>query len=76
MLATKAKQGDEEARNKLVEHNLRLVVSIAKIYNGMGLSMSDLVQLGNEGLMRASQRYAVDKGFKFSTYALGGLNNL
>ena len=69
MLATKAKQGDEEARNKLVEHNLRLVVSIAKIYNGMGLSMSDLVQLGNEGLMRASQRYDVDKEFKFSTYA-------
>ena len=68
-LATRAKYGDEEARKKLVEHNLRLVVSIAKIYNGYGLSMSDLVQLGNEGLMRASHKYDVDKGYRFSTYA-------
>lgn len=68
-LATKAKNGDEAARNKLVEHNLRLVVSVAKIYNGYGLAMSDLVQLGNEGLMRAAQKYDVDKGYRFTTYA-------
>ena len=67
--AIKAKKGDEAARNKLVEHNLRLVVSIAKIYNGYGLSMSDLVQLGNEGLMRASHKYDVTKGYRFTTYA-------
>lgn len=68
-LATKAKYGDEAARNKLVEHNLRLVVSVAKVYNGFGLSISDLVQLGNEGLMKASQKYDVDKGYRFTTYA-------
>lgn len=68
-LATKVANGDENARNKLIEHNLRLVVSIAKIYNGYGLPMNDLVQLGNEGLMRAVYKYDVTKGYRFTTYA-------
>jgi RNA polymerase sigma factor (sigma-70 family) len=68
-LAIKIAKGDENARNKLVEHNLRLVVSIAKSLVGCGLSFGDLIQLGNEGLMTAARKFSADKGCKFSTYA-------
>jgi RNA polymerase primary sigma factor len=59
----------EEAKDELVRCNLRLVVDIAKHYNGRGLSLLDLVQEGNMGLMKAAERYQYRKGFKFSTYA-------
>ena len=68
-LALRKDAGDEEARNKLVEHNLRLVISIAKSLSGCGLSVSDLVQLGNEGLMTAARKFDANRGYKFSTYA-------
>lgn len=64
-----AKSGDTCARNKLIESNLRLVVSIAKKYVGRGIPISDLVQDGNVGLMVAVDKYDSTKGFKFSTYA-------
>ena len=68
-LATKIKDGDMAAKNKLVEHNLKLVVSIAKKYIGHGLEMSDLIDEGNIGLMKAAEKFDPEKGFKFSTYA-------
>jgi RNA polymerase primary sigma factor len=58
-----------QARNKLTQANLRLVVSIAKRYSGRGMSFSDLIQEGNLGLIRAVQKFDYNKGFKFSTYA-------
>lgn len=69
LLAKAAASGDKEAKNMLIKHNLRLVVSIAKKYTGRGLSLLDLIQEGNLGLIKAVDKFEVDKGFKFSTYA-------
>jgi len=68
-LAKKIQAGDLEARNKLVEANLRLVVSIAKKYVGRGLDYADLIAEGNRGLIIAAERYVPEKCYKFSTYA-------
>lgn len=64
-----AAQGDVEAKNKLIEANLRLVISLAKHYQGCGLSFQDLIQEGNIGLIKAADKFDVEKGFRFSTYA-------
>jgi RNA polymerase primary sigma factor len=68
-LATRAAEGDERARELLVQANLRLVISIAKHYTGRGLSMIDLIQEGNLGLMRAAAQFDPKRGSRFSTYA-------
>lgn len=67
--ATRARAGDFDARQAMIEHNLRLVVSIAKNYLGRGLPMSDLIEEGNLGLMHAIGKFEPERGFRFSTYA-------
>jgi len=67
--ATLAKQGNFDARQKMIEHNLRLVVSIAKHYINRGVALLDMIEEGNLGLMHAIDKFEPERGFRFSTYA-------
>ena len=69
-LAVRIKAGDEEALHKMVRSNLRFVVSVAKKYQGQGLTLSDLINEGNYGLIKAAQRFDETRGFKFISYAV------
>ena len=69
-LFKRIKAGDQGARQKLIEKNLRLVVSVVKKYRGYGLPFEDLIQEGNIGLMKAVERFDPDRGYRFSTYAV------
>jgi RNA polymerase primary sigma factor len=68
-LSRRARAGDTKARTRLVEKNLRLVVSVAKKYRGYGVPFEDLIQEGNIGLMKAVNKFDHDRGWRFSTYA-------
>jgi RNA polymerase primary sigma factor len=68
-LSRRAKAGDKGARDRLIEKNLRLVVSVAKKYRGMGVPFEDLIQEGNIGLMKAAEKFDPERGWRFSTYA-------
>jgi len=69
-LALKIRNGDENARNKLIKANLRFVISVATQYQNRGLSLSDLINEGNLGLIRATKSFDVTRGFKFISYAV------
>ena len=69
-LAKRIERGDDEARRRLIESNLRLVVSVAKGYRGLGVPFLDLIQEGAIGLMRAAEKFDHRRGYKFSTYAI------
>jgi RNA polymerase nonessential primary-like sigma factor len=68
-ISTRAKQGDFQSRQLMIERNLRLVVSIAKGYGGRGVSLADLIEEGNLGLIHAIGKFEPERGFRFSTYA-------
>ncbi|HNH66385.1 MAG TPA: sigma-70 family RNA polymerase sigma factor, partial [Bacteroidia bacterium] len=69
-LARRIKTGDQQAMNKLIKSNLRFVVSVAKQYQNQGLTLEDLINEGNIGLIKAAQRFDSTKGFKFISYAV------
>jgi RNA polymerase primary sigma factor len=69
-MARRKKQGDQQALNRLIEANLKFVISVAKQYQGRGLSLGDLISEGNYGLIKAAQRFDETKGFKFISYAV------
>ena len=69
-LARRIKQGDQEALQKMAQANLRFVVTVAKKYQGQGLSLADLINEGNYGLIKAAQRFDETRGFKFISYAV------
>ena len=71
----KARQGDEEARNKLIEHNLRLVVFLAKKYENTTYDIEDLVSIGSIGLIKGINTYKIDKNIKLATYASRCISN-
>lgn len=73
-LSSRCLNGDKDARNKLIESNLRLVISIAKKYIGCGIPFMDLIQEGNIGLMKAVDKFDGSKGFRFSSYAIWDIN--
>src|SRR6201999_3162220 len=70
-LAVRIKQGDQAALERLTKANLRFVVSVAKQYQNQGLTLSDLINEGNLGLIKAAKRFDETKGFKFISYAVG-----
>ncbi len=70
ILAQKILQGDEEALEKLIKANLRFVISVAKQYQNQGLSLQDLINEGNLGLIKAAKRFDHTRGFKFISYAV------
>ncbi len=75
MLVEKASNGDEKARQKLIEHNVRLVVFLAKKYENTGIDLEDLVSIGSIGLIKAINTYRLDKNIKLATYASRCIDN-